>query len=79
MKIKWRNENLRFQLRMNILDYVNNNKNTSITNLADYTNQEYIVVAAIVDELINEGLIKSKNIYRMNTVERNEIKNEIFL
>ncbi len=79
MKIKWRNENLRFQLRMNILDYVNHNKNTSITNLADYTNQEYIVVAAIVDELINEGLIKSKNIYRMNTVERNEIKNEIFL
>jgi len=79
LKIKWRNENLRFQLRMNILDYVNNNKNTSITNLADYTNQEYIVVAAIVDELINEGLIKSKNIYRMNTVERNEIKNEIFL
>ncbi|BDZ66631.1 hypothetical protein GCM10025860_00790 [Methanobacterium ferruginis] len=61
------------------MDYVNNNKNTSITNLADYTNQEYIVVAAIVDELINEGLIKSKNIYRMNTVERNEIKNEIFL
>jgi predicted transcriptional regulator len=79
LKIKWRNENLRFQLRMNILDYVNHNKNTSITNLADYTNQEYIVVAAIVDELINEGLIKSKNIYRMNTVERNEIKNEIFL
>jgi len=79
LKIKWRNENLRLQLRMNILDYVNKNRNTSIRNLADYTNQEYILVAAIVDELINEGLIKSKNIYRMNTVERNEIKNEIFL
>jgi hypothetical protein len=62
MKIKWRNENLRIQLRMNILDYVNNNKNISINNLADYTNQEYILVALVVDELIDEGLIpKSEN------------------
>lgn len=57
MKIKWRNENLRIQLRMNILDYVNNNQNISITNLADYTNEEYILVAAVLDELIDEGLI----------------------
>jgi len=48
---------------MNILDYVNNNKPISITNLADYTNQEYILVAAVVDELIDEGLIPSKRFF----------------
>lgn len=58
LKIKWRNENLKLQLKMNILDYVNNNKNTSITNLADYTGQEYILVEAVVDELMEEGLIQ---------------------
>ena len=63
MKIKWRNENLRIELKMNILDYVNNNKPISITNLADYTNQEYILVAAVVDELIDEGLIPSKRFF----------------
>lgn len=46
---------------MNILDYVNSNENISITNLADYTNQEYLLVAAVVDELIDEGLIPSKS------------------
>jgi len=63
LKIKWRNENLRIELKMNILDYVNNNKPISITNLADYTNQEYILVAAVVDELIDEGLIPSKRFF----------------
>lgn len=61
MKIKWRNENLRIELKMNILDYVNSNENISIINLADYTNQEYLLVAAVVDELIDEGLIPSKS------------------
>ena len=60
LKIKWRNENLRIELKMNILDYVNSNENISITNLADYTNQEYLLVAAVVDELMDEGLITSK-------------------
>lgn len=63
LKIKWRNENLRLQLRMNILDYINNNKKISLINLADYTNQEYILVAAVIDELIDEGLILSKNLF----------------
>lgn len=61
MKIKWRNENLRMELKMNILDYVNGNENISITNLADYTNQEYLLVAAVIDELMDEGLITSKS------------------
>jgi hypothetical protein len=61
LKIKWRNENLRIELKMNILDYVNSNENISIINLADYTNQEYLLVAAVVDELIDEGLIPSKS------------------
>jgi predicted transcriptional regulator len=61
LKIKWRNENLRIELKMNILDYVNSNENISITNLADYTNQEYLLVVAVVDELIDEGLIPSKS------------------
>lgn len=64
MKIKWRNENLKIQLKMNILDYVNNNKNISITNLADYTDQEYILVAAVVDELMEDGLIQKSHFYR---------------
>jgi len=49
---------------MNILDYVNNNKNISINNLADYTGQEYILVAAVVDELVDEGLIPESHFYR---------------
>lgn len=61
LKIKWRNENLRIELKMNILDYVNSNENISITNLADYTNQEYLLVAAVVDELMDEGLIPFKS------------------
>jgi predicted transcriptional regulator len=61
LKIKWRNENLKIQLKMNILDYVNNNKNISINNLADYTDQEYILVAAVVDELVDEGLISESH------------------
>jgi len=48
---------------MNILDYMNNNKNISITNLADYTDQEYILVAAVVDELMEEGLIQKNHFY----------------
>jgi predicted transcriptional regulator len=64
LKIKWRNENLKIQLKMNILDYVNNNKNISITNLADYTDQEYILVAAVVDELMEDGLIQKSHFYR---------------
>lgn len=48
---------------MNILDYINNNKKISLINLADYTNQEYILVAAVIDELIDEGLILSKNLF----------------
>ncbi len=63
MDIKWRNENLKIQLKMNILDYMNNNKNISITNLADYTDQEYILVAAVVDELMEEGLIQKNHFY----------------
>lgn len=65
MKIKWRNENLRLQLKMNILDYINNNRNISLINLADYTDQEYILVAAVVDELIEEGLLPSKRLHIM--------------
>lgn len=61
MKIKWRNENLRMELKMNILDYVNSNENISISNLADYTNQEYLLIVAVVDELMDEGLIPSKS------------------
>jgi len=61
LKIKWRNENLRIELKMNILDYVNSNKNISISNLADYTNQEYLLVAAVVDELVEDGLIPSRS------------------
>jgi len=49
---------------MNILDYVNNNKNISITNLADYTDQEYILVAAVVDELMEDGLIQKSHFCR---------------
>jgi predicted methyltransferase len=50
-------------MKMNILDYVHHHENISIYSLADYTNQEYILVAAVVEELRDEGLIPStKNI-----------------
>jgi predicted transcriptional regulator len=60
LKIKWKNENLRLEMKMNILDYVHHHENISISSLADYTNQEYILVAAVVEELRDEGLIPSK-------------------
>lgn len=77
MKIKWRNENLKLQLKMNILDYVNNNKSTSITNLAEYTDQEYILVEAVVDELVDEGLLHESHFCRGYGKRHGYMENQI--
>ena len=45
---------------MDLLHSVQQHENISISSSADYTNQEYILVAAVVEELRDEGLIPSK-------------------
>lgn len=50
---------------MNTLDYLGRNPNASIEDLADYTGQEYAIIAQLMHDLENEGLIKSETIFNL--------------
>ncbi len=65
LKVRWKNENLRRELMMNTLDYLSRNQNASIEELADYTGQEYAIIAQLMQDLENEGLIKSETIFNL--------------
>lgn len=65
LNVKWKNENLRRELMMNTLDYLGRNPNASIEELADYTGQEYAIIAQLMHDLENEGLIKSETIFNL--------------
>ncbi len=65
MKAKWKNENLRRELMMNTLDYLSRNQNASIEELSDYTGQEYAIIAQLMYDLENEGLIKSETVFSL--------------
>lgn len=63
--VKWKNEELRRELMMNTLDYLSRNQNASVEELADYTGQEYAVIAQLMYDLENKGLIKSETIFNL--------------
>lgn len=63
--VKWKNEELRRELMMNTLDYLSRKQNASIEELADYTGQEYAVIAQLMYDLENKGIIKSEIIFNL--------------
>jgi predicted transcriptional regulator len=65
LMVKWKNEELRRELMMNTLDYLSRNQNTSIEELSDYTGQEYAIIAQLMHDLENEGLIKSETVFNL--------------
>ena len=70
LNVKWKNENLRRELMMNTLDYLGRNPNASIDDLVNYTGQEYAIIFQLMQDLENEGLIKSETTFNL----RNESK-----
>lgn len=66
MKTEWKNEDLRSELTMNTLEYLGRNQNVSIKDLADYTGQEYVIIALLMQELENKGVIKSEKVFNLN-------------
>ncbi len=66
LKVEWKNEDLKSELIMNTLEYLGRNQNVSIKDLADYTGQEYILIAFLMQDLENKGIIKSEKIFNLN-------------
>lgn len=66
LEVKWKNEDLKSELIMNTLEYLSRNQNVSIKDLADYTGQEYIIIAFLMHDLENKGIIKSEKIFNLN-------------
>ena len=66
LKVEWKNEDLRSELMMNTLEYLGRNQNVSIKDLADYTGQEYILIAFLMHDLENKGIIKSEKVFNLN-------------
>ena len=62
---KWKNDELKRELMMNTLDYLGRNQNASIEDLADYTGQEYVIIAHLMQDMENEGLIRSKTFFNL--------------
>ena len=51
---------------MNTLEYLRGNQNVSINDLANYTGQEYIIIAFLMHDLENKGIIKSEKVFNIN-------------
>lgn len=71
MDKKWKNPELKNELMFNTLDYLNRKHNVSLRDLADYTGQEYIVIQHLMDDLENQGLIKSETFYNLKKLDKN--------
>lgn len=71
MNNKWKNQELKNELMLNTLDYLNRNENVSIKDLADYTGQEYVIIMHLMNDLENQGLIKSKTFYNLKETDKN--------
>ncbi|MEN4018443.1 MAG: hypothetical protein PQ975_09665 [Methanobacterium sp.] len=71
MDKKWKNQELKNELMFNTLDYLNRKQNVSLRDLADYTGQEYIVIQHLMDDLENQGLIKSETFYNLKKLDKN--------
>jgi DNA-binding IscR family transcriptional regulator len=66
LKVEWKNEDLKSELIMNTLEYLGRNQNVSIKDLADYTGQEYILIAFLMQNLENKGIINSEKVFNLN-------------
>ena len=66
LKVEWKNEDLKSELIMNTLEYLRGNQNVSIKDLANYTGQEYIIIAFLMHDLENKGIIKSEKVFNIN-------------
>lgn len=51
---------------MNTLEYLRGNQNVSIKDLANYTGQEYVIIAFLMHDLENKGIIKSEKVFNIN-------------
>jgi|GEM_PF-1626381 len=71
MDNRWKNPELKNELVFNTLDYLNRKHNVSLRDLADYTGQEYIVIQHLMDDLENQGLIKSETFYNLKKLDKN--------
>ena len=71
MKGKWKNEDLKNELMMNTIDYLNRKQNVSLKDLADYTDQEYIIIQQLMHDLENQGLIQSETFYNLKKINKN--------
>jgi DNA-binding IscR family transcriptional regulator len=65
MESKWKNQELKNELMMNTLDYLNRKQKVSLKDLADYTGQEYVVIQQLMHDLENQGMIKSETFYNL--------------
>ena len=66
LKVEWKNEDLKSELIMNTLEYLRGNQNVSIKDLANYTGQEYVIIALLMNDLENKGIIKSEKVFNIN-------------
>ena len=71
MDNKWKNQELKNQLVMNTLDYLNRKQNVSLKDLADYTGQEYVVIQHLMCDLEDQGFIKSETFYNLKKLDKN--------
>ncbi|MDI6724628.1 MAG: hypothetical protein QMD61_08280 [Methanobacterium sp.] len=71
MNNKWKNQELKKELMINTLDYLNRKQNVSLKDLADYTGQEYVIILQLMDDLENQGIIKSETFYNLNKLDKN--------
>jgi DNA-binding IscR family transcriptional regulator len=71
MESKWKNQELKNELMLNTLDYLNRKQNVSLEDIADYTGQEYIIIEQLMDDLENQGIIKSETFYNLKKRDKN--------
>jgi hypothetical protein len=71
MESKWKNQELKNELMLNTLDYLNRKQNVSLEDIADYTGQEYIIIEHLMDDLENQGIIKSETFYNLKKLDKN--------
>ena len=71
LKGKWKNEDLKNELMMNTLDYLNRKQNVTLKDLADYTGQEYIIIQQLMYDLEIHDLIESETVYNVKKTNKN--------
>lgn len=71
MESKWKNQELKNELMMNTLDYLNRKQNVSLEDLANYTGQEYVIIEQLMKDLENQDIIRSETFYNIKKLDKN--------